>query len=88
MKEVISLKEVPFDFPLKKRFSKQEVVVEVLKDEHADYYSITSPNIYQVYSYNGSPKLLAEISIFDLYKALDANSIFKSKVKEYVNMEN
>lgn len=82
MKEVISLKEVPFTFPMKSRLG--DATVQLMKSEFYDYYYFTKSNYHCVYTYaNGRAELLTEIGLHDLIDALD-NPEFRNRVKQYI----
>lgn len=86
MKEVISIKEVPFSFPFKKHM--ENATITVKRGEYADYYFMTSPTIHLVYSYY--PKgdravLLTEFSMNDVYEALESE-VFRNKLIDYLGV--
>jgi hypothetical protein len=84
MKEVISLEELPFTFPLLNAMKKDNLVIEKLKREMNVYYFLTSSKVHQVYSYDGiRALLLTEIHMFDLMNALEHPS-FKKVVESYL----
>jgi hypothetical protein len=86
MKEVISMKEVPFDFPFKSHL-KNEIVKKSQHDQF-DFYYITSPSIHIVYSYckmTKKPTLVIEFSMSDVYEALE-NQNFRSKLEDYLSI--
>jgi hypothetical protein len=84
MKEVISMAEVPFHFPMKSRLG--EATVQVMKSEFFDYYYFTKDNYHCVYTYkDGKAELLNEISLHDLIEALNIPE-FRNRVKSYIEV--
>jgi hypothetical protein len=89
MKEVISLEELPFDIP---NFMKnKDITIKKMSSPviNKDYYYISSSSIYMVYSYEilknyKHVQLIAELTVHDVYEAIDLNPEFKAKVKAYV----